>query len=112
MWYNIPYGVEVTTQLGCAKMSAYFIANIRINNAVEYQNYIERVDEVFSKFNDKYLKVDNSPVVLEGTWDYSRLVLIEFPDGDSLTKWYTSNKYQAILKHRLLAAECDTIMIE
>lgn len=92
-------------------MSAYFIANIRINDEVEYQKYLEHVSEVFSKFNGKYLKVDNNPVVLEGKWDYSRLVLIEFPDTNSLTKWYHSNEYQTILKHRLLAADCDTIMI-
>ncbi len=93
-------------------MSAYFIANIRISNEKEYQKYLESVDIVFSKFNGKYLCVDKSPVVLEGKWDYSRLVLIEFSDKDSLSKWYNSDEYQAILRHRLLAAECDTIMVE
>ena len=93
-------------------MSAYFIANIRIDNDDEYQKYIKCVDNVFSKFNGKYLKVDNSPVVLEGKWDYTKLVLIEFPDKNSLNNWYYSNEYQAILKHRLLAAECDTIVVE
>ena len=93
-------------------MSVYFIANIKINDEAEYQKYIECVGNVFSKFNGKYLKVDNNPVVLEGKWDYSRLVLIEFPDKDSFNKWYYSAEYQAILKHRLLSAECDTIVIE
>ena len=92
-------------------MSAYFIANIRINSENEYQKYLENVDVVFNKFNGKYLKIDDNPTVLEGKWDYSRLVLIEFPDKDSLTEWYYSDEYQAILKHRLFAAECDTIMV-
>jgi len=93
-------------------MSAYFIANIRINNEDEYQNYLKSVDNVFSNFNGKYLAVDKNPIVLEGKWDYSRLVLIEFPDKDSLIKWYNSDEYQTILKYRLLAAECDTIVVE
>ena len=93
-------------------MSAYFIANIRINNEDEYQKYLENADVVFSKFSGKYLSVDKKPVILEGKWDYSRLVLIEFPDKDSLSKWYYSDEYQAIIKHRLLAAECDTIVVE
>jgi len=92
-------------------MSAYFIANIRINDENEYQKYIERVNDVFCNFNGKYLKVDNSPVILEGKWDYSRLVLVEFPDKESLFKWYNSDEYQAILKHRLTGAECDTIVL-
>jgi len=93
-------------------VSAYFIANIRIDNEDEYLKYIECVDDVFSKFNGKYLKVDNNPVILEGEWEYSRLVLIEFPDKDSLNKWYFSDEYQAILKHRLVGAKCDSLMVE
>ena len=92
-------------------MSAYFIANIRINNEEEYQEYLKSVDVVFRKFNGKYLAMDKNPVILEGKWNYSRLVLIEFPDKDSLNKWYFSDDYQSILKHRLLAAECDTIIV-
>ena len=93
-------------------MSVYFIANIRINNEDEYQKYLKGADAVFSKFNGKYLTVDKNPVILEGKWNYSRLVLIEFPDKGSLHKWYYSDDYQAILIHRLLAAECDTIVVE
>ena len=92
-------------------MSAYFIANVRINDEEEYQKYVEKVSGVFSKFNGKYLKVDDSPVVLEGSWDYTRVVLLEFPDEESLNKWYFSDEYQAIVKQRLLAADCDTIVV-
>ena len=93
-------------------MSAYFIANIRINDDHEYQKYLDEVDIVFKMYDGKYLVVDNNPTILEGKWDYSRLVLIEFPDKDSLKKWYYSDDYQAILKYRLIAAECDTIIVD
>ena len=93
-------------------LSAYFIANIRINDDNEYQKYLEGVDKVFNKYDGEYLVVDNNPTIIEGKWDYSRLVLIEFPDKDSLKKWYYSDDYQTILKYRLLAAECDTIMAD
>ena len=93
-------------------MSAYFIANICINDDNEYQKYLKEVDIVFKKYDGKYLVVDNNPTILEGKWDYSRFVLIEFPDKDSLKKWYYSDDYQAILKHRLLAAQCDTIIVD
>ena len=93
-------------------MSAYFIANIKIHDESEYQKYLENVDCVFEKFNGKYLTVDEKPEILEGKWDYSRLVLIEFPDKDSLKKWYSSSEYQDILKFRLSGADCDTIIVE
>lgn len=91
-------------------MSAYFIANIAIHDEAEYQKYLERVDEVFRKFNGRYLAVDANPEVLEGTWKYSRVVLIEFSDRDALKKWYHSKEYQAIVQYRLNAADCDAII--
>jgi len=91
-------------------MSAYFIANIAIHDEAEYQKYLDRVDEVFQKFSGKYLAVDASPEVLEGKWNYSRVVLIEFPDRDALKAWYHSSDYQEIVRHRLKAAACDTII--
>ena len=93
-------------------MSAYFIANIRIHDEDEYKKYIAGSESVFRKFKGKYLTVDNSPAVLEGSWNYSRLVLIEFPCKEALNAWYWSDEYQAILKHRLKAADCDTIVAE
>ncbi len=93
-------------------MGAYFIANIKLHDENEYRKYLENVDGVFEKFNGRYLAVDNNPEVLEGKWDYSRLVLIEFPDKESLRKWYDSTEYQRIVGHRLSGAHCDTIIAE
>jgi len=93
-------------------MSSYFVANIRITDEVEYSKYLENVESVFNKFNGEYLAVDSNPTILEGSWEYSRVVLIRFPDKDSLDKWYYSDEYQAILKYRLSAADCDTIIVE
>lgn len=93
-------------------MSAYFVANIRIHDEAEYEKYLQSVDGVFSNFNGRYLAVDKAPEVIEGNWNYSRLVLIEFPDKESLRNWYYSSEYQKILKHRLSAADCDSIIIE
>lgn len=93
-------------------MSVYFIANIAIQKETEYEKYLERVDEVFARFEGKYLAVDRSPEVLEGTWEYSRVILIEFPDRAALLRWYQSEAYQEILKFRLRGARCDSIIAE
>ena len=92
-------------------MNAYFVANIKIHDEVEYQKYLNDVDRVFKKYNGKYLIVDENPKVLEGEWRYSRFVLIQFPDKESLERWYFSEEYQRILSHRLAGAVCDTIIV-
>jgi uncharacterized protein (DUF1330 family) len=93
-------------------MKYYFVANIKINDPDEYQKYLNEADEIFSKYNGKYLALDDSPLVLEGKWDYSRVVIIEFPSKTDFNKWYKSEDYQRILQYRLRSADCDTILIK
>lgn len=93
-------------------MSYYFIAQIRITDDQMYQKYIEEAGKVFRKYNGRYLAVDNDPLVLEGTWDYTRTVLIEFESKDDFDTWYHSDDYQEILAYRLKAAECDSILVK
>jgi uncharacterized protein (DUF1330 family) len=93
-------------------MSAYFIANIRVRDAQEYEKYLRDSDEVFARFGGEYLAVDEAPEVLEGGWDYTKTVLIKFPDKEELRRWYDSDAYRRILKYRLGSAECDTIIVQ
>jgi uncharacterized protein (DUF1330 family) len=93
-------------------MSFYFIANIKIKDQNKYQKYLDEVDEIFKRHNNKYLAVDDNPHILEGNWNYTRTVLIEFSTKQDFDKWYYSEEYQKILKYRLSAADCDTILIK
>jgi uncharacterized protein (DUF1330 family) len=91
-------------------MSCYFIAQIRIKDLKEYQKYLDRAGIVFKKFNGMYLVLDDKPEILEGVWDYTRTVVIKFNNKKDFKAWYNSAEYQEILKHRLCASECSTIL--
>ncbi len=93
-------------------MSYYFSANIKIENFEEYQKYIAGAGAIFKKYNGKYLAVDDTPQLLEGNWNYTRAVLIKFKTKTDFEDWYYSNEYQNLLKHRLKAAICNTILIK
>ena len=93
-------------------MSYYFVANIKIKDDNEYQKYIDKADAVFKNYKGEYLTVDNSPIKLEGKWNYSRNVLIKFESKSDFEEWYNSDEYQQILKHRLKAADCDSILVK
>ena len=93
-------------------MSYYFIAQIRIKDDIEYQKYIDKAGDIFKKYKGEYLSVDNNPKILEGDWNYTRIVLIRFNSISDFNEWYNSADYQNIIKHRLNAADCDTILIK
>jgi uncharacterized protein (DUF1330 family) len=93
-------------------MSYYFLASIRIRDEREYQKYLDRAGEVFARYGGTYLAVDNEAEVLEGEWKYNRSVLIRFDSREDFRAWYDSGDYQDILKYRLGAADCDTILVK
>lgn len=93
-------------------MKHYFVAQIKIHNPEEYEKYLEKFDDIFSMFKGKYLAIDESPTLLEGEWDYTKSVLIKFNSKKDFEDWYYSKDYQTILKHRLKASKCDTILLE
>lgn len=92
-------------------MIHYFAAQIRIHDKDGYDKYLEKFDDIFSRYKGEYLAIDESPVLLEGQWNYTKSVLIKFMSKSDFEDWYYSDDYQKILKHRLNSAKCDTILL-
>ena len=93
-------------------MTYYFAAQIKINDPSEYEKYLDRFDDIFSQYNGEYLAIDESPTLLEGDWNYTKSVLIKFNSRQDFEDWYYSDDYQSILRYRLKASKCDTILIK
>ncbi|MGB8490379.1 MAG: DUF1330 domain-containing protein [Bacteroidales bacterium] len=93
-------------------MAYYFAAQIKVNDPAGYDKYLDHFDEIFSKYKGEYIAIDESPVILEGTWDYTKSVIIKFNSKKEFEDWYYSDEYQTILKYRLNSAKCDTILLE
>jgi uncharacterized protein (DUF1330 family) len=93
-------------------MACYFSTQIRIRDQQEYDRYLENFDDIFNRHQGKILAVNENPTLLEGNWDYTKSVLIRFDSRKDFEDWYFSKDYQAILKYRLNAAACDSILLE
>jgi len=92
-------------------VGVYFIANIRIRDETVYAKYLAECDEVFARFGGKYVAVDDAPVVLEGSWDYTKTVVIHFRSRADFEAWYRAPDYEEIKQFRLAGADCDTILV-
>jgi uncharacterized protein (DUF1330 family) len=93
-------------------MSVYFIAQITVKDTEEYQKYLDQSGAIFKRYKGTYLVVDDAPEILEGSWDFTRTVVIKFESGEDLKAWYYSKEYQEILKYRLNASSSNTILAE
>lgn len=92
-------------------MSAYLIANLTINDRDRYSQYEEAFMAVFETYNGTIRAVDENQEVLEGDYDRTRTVLIEFPSNEDAKAWYESEAYQAIAQHRWASSDAVVIMI-
>lgn len=92
-------------------MSVYIIARFNIHDRSEYDQYSAGFQEVFKKFDGRMLSVDEDPLVLAGTWDDTRSVIIEFPSQQSALAWMNSDDYQAIAKHRNAGSTVNSILV-
>ena len=93
-------------------MSVYIIARFKIHDRAEYDRYSSQFASVFAKFDGKMLSVDENPMVLAGTWDDTRSVIIEFPSKASALAWLNSEDYQSIAKHRNAGSTANSILVE
>ena len=93
-------------------MSVYVIALINISDRNGYAKYETGFMEIFSRHQGKVLSVDEAPVIKEGTWPYTRTVLIEFPSQAEFDRWYHSDPYQALAKHRFAASQASIAVVK
>lgn len=86
-------------------MPAYVVysqAELRDPDAIA--EYRRAVGPVMEKYGATVLGADSDFEVLEGATDAKRVVVIQFPDMDTLKRWYTSDDYKPLAALRQKAA--------
>jgi uncharacterized protein (DUF1330 family) len=82
-------------------MAAYLIAEHIITDASGFEEYRTRVAPMIARHGGRYLTKGGSHKLPEGGhWAPQRVVIIEFPDMDSLNAWYGSSEYQPLIALR------------
>ena len=59
----------------------------------------------------KLVAVDDDPIVIEGDWHGSRVVILEFEDEAAFHAWYDSPEYQSALQIRLAASDSRSALV-
>jgi uncharacterized protein (DUF1330 family) len=86
-------------------MPAYIIGTIRIRDREAWQAYVARVGATFIPFNGRVILRGEKTIQLSGAAHGERVVVAEFPDLESLTRWHASAQYQELIPLRDRGAE-------
>jgi uncharacterized protein (DUF1330 family) len=92
-------------------MTAYVIANIRVHDPDGMRAYSQAVTPVVEKFGGRYLVRGGAHNILEGSPDFSRVVIIEFPSVEAVHAWWDSAEYADAKKLRQKVAQTDMIVV-
>jgi uncharacterized protein (DUF1330 family) len=77
---------------------AFVIVQILINDRDSYHQYETAGHlEIFDRFSGKLVGVDENVEIVEGSWPFTRTVVIEFPSKELARAWYESDEYQAVV---------------
>lgn len=93
-------------------MSIYLVAQINIEDRDTYARYEAGFMEIFDRYDGELLAVDEAVTELEGSWDYTRTVILRFPDETAARSWYDSADYQALAQHRFAASAANLAIVQ
>ena len=93
-------------------MAAYVIAQIEIADADTFQEYRSQVPATLEPYGGRFLVRGGKVEALEGTWQPTRVVVLEFPDVGSAKAWWSSQAYESPKALRQRAAHTELIVVE
>ena len=93
-------------------MSVYAIAQLWIHDPATYGHYVDRFMGVMKNYKGRVVVADEHPLVLEGAWDGSKIVVVSFPDEPSFREWAESPEYLEIAKDRKAGAKSVILLVK
>jgi uncharacterized protein (DUF1330 family) len=93
-------------------MPAYVIVETDISDAEQYEQYKAASPGAVAAGGGRFVVRGGEMAVLEGEWQPSRLVVLEFEDLDAAKRWYESETYQDAKKLREGAARLNMVAVQ
>lgn len=92
-------------------MTVYAVAQLRFTNRNAYERYQARFMDVFARFAGRLLAADEDPQVIEGDYDWEKVVIMSFPDEPAFRTWPDSPEYREISRDRMAGADAVVLLV-
>lgn len=93
-------------------MPAYVIAETDVTDPDRYERYKAASPAAIAAGGGRFLVRGGELVVLEGDWQPTRLVVLEFENLATAKRWYESEVYQEAKKLREGAARLRVVAVQ
>ena len=89
----------------------YVLFSETINDQEGYDAYLQKALPTVSASGGRPIVAQDGPETIEGEWQASRIVVLEFDSVDAARKWYNSPAYQAIIGERQRSADAMAVIV-
>jgi uncharacterized protein (DUF1330 family) len=93
-------------------MAAYLIVDVQVADPAAYERYRAGVATTLVPYGGKFMVRGGRFEMLEGNWDLTRLVVIEFPSMERAKEWWSSKEYAPLKQLRHSAARTRMVVVE
>jgi uncharacterized protein (DUF1330 family) len=93
-------------------MPAYVISDVQPLDADTIRAYRDLAEATIAKYGGRYIVRGGAIDHVEGDWNPTMLVIVEFPTMDRAREWYQSPDYAEALKLRQTALQRNLIFVE
>ena len=93
-------------------MATYVFLDISVKDQDRFLEYAHDVRPLLEKYGARYLIRAGDVDVVEGKWDPGIVVLLEFPDRETVDAFYRSEEYAPLLELRLASSDALLAVIE
>lgn len=93
-------------------MAGYVIAEVTVTDPAGFGEYQQQVSATISAYGGRYLVRGGATEPVEGEWNPSRLVIVEFASVAQAKAWYSSAEYAGPKALRQAAADTNVLFVE
>ena len=93
-------------------MPAYVIVEVEVTDPERYEQYGAATPATIAAADGRFLVRGGELTVLEGDWQPSRLVVLEFEDLAAAERWYESEAYQTAKQLREGGASMRMVAVQ
>jgi len=90
---------------------AYVIVDIEVEDPARYEEYKRLGPASLAPFGGRYLVRGGAAGTLEGDWQPSRIVVLEFPAEEEARAWWSSREYAPAKSIRQSSARTRMIVV-
>ncbi|HZZ66317.1 MAG TPA: DUF1330 domain-containing protein [Candidatus Baltobacteraceae bacterium] len=93
-------------------MAAYVIVDVDTSDPQRYEDYKRVAQETVAQYGGRYLARGGTMHILEGDWQPTRLVILEFPSFERAREWWESAAYGPAKELRQSISRTDMVLLD